>query len=103
VLTAELEEILKQDGLMDNVTRRSHLNEMYRMIAMALLLRDDADAKAFQWLRKRKTILSELGRFRDEKIIRELAATICAERPNTRSCIARLRAIRCQLLKLLVE
>lgn len=43
---------------------------------------------------RRFTMLAELGRFRDDEVIRAMAAKLCKEKPTTKDAIAYLRRVR---------
>jgi hypothetical protein len=84
-------------------TRRNHLNVLYSLDALKILLRDE---ERFAWLlgrnggksdaepAPRNSILSELGRIEDEEDILAVADQLCKLKPKAREAIARIRRWR---------
>ncbi|HEU0177364.1 MAG TPA: hypothetical protein VFV58_24125 [Blastocatellia bacterium] len=83
------------DSYASQSTTRGKQNHYYYMLALATL--PDSDPR-FAWLwsggEARATILSELGRFRDQDVILKLALEICESKMTTRKAVRLLRECR---------
>jgi hypothetical protein len=100
----ELMKLYEAGGLfLDVGSERQRQNIAYRMRA-AGLLKDDPER--FGWLYDlragqrgekkawKPTILSELGRIRDDEELKEVASEVCKLRPKTRDAVSMIRRYR---------
>ncbi len=82
-------------------TERGRQNAFYALRALAALSReknDEGKPPPFAWLaagdRARKTILAELGRIDDDRLLVSAAQHLCDAKPTTRRAVAWLRRLR---------
>ena len=102
VLTVEGEREYDRFGLFDSTnTRRGRVNVGYLQHALDVLMGDDPALTAYAWLigpsarpAFRRTLLSELGRLRNEDLILAAAAELCQHKPATVLGVAYLRSLR---------
>jgi hypothetical protein len=101
VVDPSTEAVYEGMGLYDGkYSQRARVNTYYRQRALScLMVFDDPDADAFKWLADlkasnegkikpwRETILSELGRIKDEGAMRAVALRICELKPQTKEAV----------------